>query len=225
MTGTIPGEEMLEVWDWRTAAPTGVSIGRSRAHREGIPHEGVHLWIIRGNRSALPEILFQERASHKAQYPDCLDITVGGHVPFGVKEGKIQKEAWEEIGISPLESELTCLGLYRYEESNNVLFHREFQRVYLLRRDDGLETYRFVDGEVSGIYAVPLDYVVRLLGADESRVIDGYNGNEMVLREVSRRDFHPLLFAPSMREYMATVISASRELFETGAVRSLMPAP
>jgi isopentenyldiphosphate isomerase len=185
----------------------------------------VHLWIIRGIGPSLPEILFQERASHKAQYPDCLDITVGGHVPFGVKEGKIQKEAVEEIGICPLESELTYLGLYRYEERNSVLFHREFQRVYLLRRDAGLDTYRFVDGEVTGIYAVPLEYVVRLLGADEPRVIDGYNGKEMVSREVSRSDFHPLLFEPSMREYMATVISATRELFETGAVRSRMPAP
>ena len=94
------GNEMLEEWDWEAARPTGRAVRRRDAHRDGIPHEGVHLWVVR-TAGGLPEVLFQRRAHGKEMYPDCLDITVGGHVPFGVHENKIQKESMEEIGLNP----------------------------------------------------------------------------------------------------------------------------
>lgn len=218
------GEEMLEAWDWNLALPTGEAVPRKKAHREGIPHEGVHLWVIRISEGR-PEILFQHRASLKDTYPDCLDITVGGHVPFQKEENKIQKEAFEEIGISPPEEELMDLGYYRYEEINEVMFHREFQRVYLCRDDRPLDGYRFNDGEVDGIYGVPLEDLARLLNGDHVFSIEGFDGKRMLRREVSRRDFHPLLFSPSMEIYMEVVLGAVKELVENGSVSARMPSP
>lgn len=202
--------EILEVWDWETAKPTGRPVRRDLSHREGIPHEGVHLWVIRTSGPEI-EVLFQHRAPHKKMHPDCLDITVGGHVPFGLTERKIHKEAMEEIGIIPDDDHMVDLGYFRYEEIDHELIHREFQHVYLLLDNRPLKKYSFTDGEVIGIYAVPLKKLDRLLREDRSFVITGYNGTHVVSKEVSRRDFHPLLFSPIMKDYMQVVLQAGRE--------------
>lgn len=217
------GNEMLEEWDWETARPTGRSVARGEAHRRGIPHEGVHLWVVR--LGGEPEVLFQRRAHIKEMYPDCLDITVGGHVPFGVHENKIQKEAMEEIGVAPSDSELIDLGYFRYEEVDGELFHREFQRVYLFADTRSLDGYHFNDGEVDGIYAVKLSDLERMMRGDHQFRVDGFDGRRIVSLLADRNAFHPLLFSPSMTGYMRIVIQAVKQLNTDGCVRVMMPAP
>lgn len=225
MAGKIaPGDELIEEWDWETARPSGRAVSRKNAHREGIAHEGVHLWVVRV-KAGRTEILFQNRAADKELYPAVLDITVGGHVLFGHTVDKIQKEAVEEIGIRPSDKDLVDLGYFRYEERSEGLFHREFQRVYLLADGRDLSEYRFNDGEVDGIYAVPLRELELLMRADRSFEIEGFDGIRSVKRIVGRADFHPLLFAPSMERYMEVVLRAVHELIERGEVSARMPSP
>lgn len=209
-------EEMLEAWDWEKAAPTGKPVARSIAHKQGIAHEGVHLWVVRTQPQK--EILFQMRAAHKDMYPNYLDITVGGHVPFGLSGNKIQKEAYEEIGITFDETQLIDLGYYRYEEINDILFHREFQRVYLLLSNSPLSSYSFNDNEVSSICAVPLDYCKDLFIKDYPVTVEAFNGTKIFTTTISKKDFHPLLFAPSMTHYMDILFQAIDELFTKGEV-------
>jgi len=209
-------EEILEEWNWEQGVPTGKPVARSIAHKQGIAHEGVHLWVVRTQPQK--EILFQMRASHKDMYPDYLDITVGGHVPFGLTSNKIQKEAYEEIGITFDEKQLIDLGYYRYEEINDLLFHREFQRVYLLLSNNPLSSYSFNDNEVSSIYAVPLDYCKNLFIKDYSVTVESFNGTNTIVTTISKKDFHPLLFAPSMERYMEILFQAIDELFTKGTV-------
>ncbi|MCP4137262.1 MAG: NUDIX domain-containing protein [bacterium] len=210
-------EEMLEIWDWDTARPTGKAVSRSTAHLQGIAHEAVHLWIIRTSGDE-PEILVQHRAPHKDMFPDCLDITVGGHVPFGLVENKLRKEAFEEVGISPDDDELSDLGFFRYEEIHGKIFHREFQHVYLQINNMPLDEYRFTDGEVIGIYAVPLKKLEELLKKETTFEIKGFNGKKLMEKTVSRKDFHPLLLSPIMGEYLDTLIRAIKELIDRGSV-------
>ncbi len=215
-------EEMLEIWDWETGVPTGGAVPRSRAHLEGIPHEGVHLWVIRSGENG-GEVLFQKRAGFKESYPGCLDITVGGHVPYGLEEEKIQKEAEEEIGIRPEMSQLIDLGFFRYEEHEEKgRFHREFQHVYLYRYDERLESYRFNDGEVEAICAVPLEKLKTLMKDDISFRVEVFIGASITHQNVSRKDFHPLLFADSMKDYMRVVLMAAEELLRRGSVTTRM---
>jgi isopentenyldiphosphate isomerase len=218
------GTELLEEWDWDTARPTGRSVLRGFAHKNGIAHEGVHLWVLRFSGKE-PEVLFQKRAHNKEMYPGYLDITVGGHVTFGISEEKIQKEAREEIGIEFDERNLVDLGYFRYEEIDDAIFHREFQRVYLLVDERPLVEYRFNDGEVEGIVAVRLNDLHRLMEEDCSFEIEGFDGKTVSMEMVSRKDFHPLLFAPSMVEYMKVLLGAIGELFHTGRVIAKMPLP
>ena len=214
--------ELLEAWDWETGRPTGARIERDRAHREGIPHESVHLWIVR-NVQENPEILFQHRAPHKELYPDCLDITAAGHVPYGFRGNKILKEADEEIGISPDDSDLIDLGWYRYEERNNRFHHRELQHVFMLRDDRPLDRYHFKDKEVCGIYAVTIKGLGEILAGNISIPARGFNGRECIQKSVSRRDFHSQLFDPSMEQYMEMVLKAAHELATKGRITTFMP--
>jgi len=200
-------EEFLEEWSWEEAKPLGRPVARSYAHKHGIPHEGVHLWVI-NIVDGIPMVLFQHRAHWKDMYPDCLDITVGGHVPFGLGEEKIQKEAREEIGITPSDDDLIDLGYFRYEERDEIIFHREFQHVYLYEDRRALDRYVFYDKEVEGIFSVQLDMLKELLQRDFEFCIKGYNGKEILHRNVRRQDFHPLLFSPVMEQYMEILIQA-----------------
>lgn len=216
--------ELLEIWDWEHKVPTGRSVTRDSAHEYGIPHEGVHLWILRRDKKG-PHILLQQRSYQKQKYPGYLDITVGGHVPFGLRDNKIQKEAFEEIGVNPMEPALHDLGYFRYEAMEEGRIHREFQRVYLLTDDRPLDQYRFNDGEVMGIYAVPLHLLEELLEKDLELRIPGYNGVKLVDRPVTRKDFHPLFFDRAMKEYMAILFSAIHELVDGKTISSHMPLP
>ncbi len=221
----INNKELLEAWDWETGKPAGVSITRGESYRTGTPHEGVHLWIGR-NTGEDVEILFQHRAKDKALYPDCLDITVGGHVPFGEDKdnrSKIGKEAMEEIGILLDDVELVDLGYCRFEEKTEDYHHREFQHVYILADQRPLDAYCFNDGEVIGLYAVPSLFVEMLMMEDNFRIVDGFNGQTIIKKFLSRKDFHPMLFNGRMRVYMSIVIRAIRELVKTGKVTVKMP--
>ncbi len=224
--------EFIEEWDWTAAVPTGKAVSRSIAHKQGIPHEGVHLWIVRAQPDI--ELLFQRRAKDKELYPDCLDITVGGHVPFGINEQKIQKESYEEIGISPSDEELIDLGYYRYEEKTGSMHHREFQHVFMLLDNSRLDRYKFMDGEVIGIYAVKLDDLAALLKRDIKFSVEVYEPDntanslpcyyaKIFKKDVSRKDFHPLLFTRPMKEYMKIIIQASMEIASGKPISIRMP--
>ncbi len=214
--------ELLEVWDWETGLPTGDSVPRDIAHRDGIPHEAVHLWILR-NVHLAPELLFQLRAPHKENYPGCLDITVGGHVPYGFAGNKIIKETREEVGIIPDEKDLTDLGWYRYEEHTGSLFQREMQHVFILRDDRDLFQYRFSEGEVTGIFAVGLGDLKNILRSDATIEVLGFNGKEPVRKKITRSDFHPQLFHSSMAPYMRVITGAAEELAAGVTVATKMP--
>jgi len=218
----LNNKELLEAWDWESGSPTGVSITRGESYRTGTPHEGVHLWIARDAGYDV-EILFQHRAKNKALYPDCLDITVGGHVTFGQEKGKIQKEAMEEIGIYLDESMLTDIGYCRFEDKTDDYHHREFQHVYLLADQRSLDSYSFNDGEVIGLYAVPSLFLESILKKDSSLTVEGYDGRTKIKRSVSRKDFHPMLFDERMKLYLTIVISGIRELVRTGKTSVTMP--
>ncbi|OHD66053.1 MAG: hypothetical protein A2176_09850 [Spirochaetes bacterium RBG_13_51_14] len=214
--------EILEVWDWENGLPTGDPVARDIAHRDGTPHESVHLWIVRNIRTET-QLLFQHRAAHKEYYPDCLDITVGGHVPYGFGGNKVLKETYEEIGIIPDEKNLIDLGWYRYEEKNDRHFQRELQHVFLLEDNRDLDRYHFKDGEVSGLYAVRLDDLRRIIAGDVRIEVSVFTGKETIRKTIARKDFHPQLFDSSMYIYMRVVLRAAEELSAAGRVTTTMP--
>lgn len=205
--------EYLEIWNWDTGEPTGEIVERSESHRSGIPHEGVHLWIYR-MKGKHAELILQRRAINKDLYPGYLDISVGGHVPFGHDEGKIQKEAREELGIEINDADLSFLGRYRYEEKvpEINLFHREFQSVYIARIDEPLSFYKFNDGEVDGVCSIRLKLFADIIRGDrKSHKVEFFDGDKIYQKDVDYTVFHPLFFTNPMKIYLEVVLGAVQD--------------
>ena len=71
--------EILDVVD-ETGAPTGETVERAEAHREGVRHRTAHVWIAR-NRNGRIQLLLQKRCMQKDSFPGCYDISSAGHIP------------------------------------------------------------------------------------------------------------------------------------------------
>jgi isopentenyldiphosphate isomerase len=196
-------DERVEAWDWATGKPAGRAVSRAEAHRTGIPHEGVHLWII-SMIDGTAHMLLQRRAPGKEFYPGYLDITVGGHVVFGQKENKLSKEAEEELGIIPSEKDIIDLGFFRYEETipEFSLIHREFQHIWLLFDNRPLDAYHFNDGEVDALAAISYPAFRDIITGGNRCGGYLYDGVSIDKREFIRDEFHPLFFTAPMTGYL-----------------------
>lgn len=157
--------------------PAGYSRTRDEAHRLGLWHRTIHVWLIdHGGRT-----LLQKRSSQKENFPGCWDISCAGHIASGESSlSAALRELREELGLN-LDAKL--LQLSGETKSENVLHNgdyidREYHDIYIARvRDLPLSELRFADGEV-----------------DDARWIDG-NRLEQELRS------QPGLFAPHSEEY------------------------
>ena len=72
-------------------------VEKSEAHKRGLWHRVVHIWILNSNR----QLLIQKRSKQKSFYPNVWDVSVGGHV--GAGENAVDaslREVFEEIGVS-----------------------------------------------------------------------------------------------------------------------------
>ena len=111
----------------------------------------------------------------------------------------------------------------RFEERTDFYHHREFQHVYLLADQRPLDSYKFNDGEVIGLYAVPSRFLESLMSVDSSLSVEGFDGIKIIRKNLTRKDFHPMIFDERMKLYMTIVIQCVRELVLTGKINLLMP--
>ncbi len=121
------------------------------------------------------------------------------------------------------ELSLVDIGYSRFEEKTDFYHHREFQHVYLLADQRPLDSYKFNDGEVIGLYAVPSRFLESLMEVDSSLSVEGFDGINILRKNLSRKDFHPMIFDERMKLYMTIVIQGVRELVLTGRINLLMP--
>jgi isopentenyldiphosphate isomerase len=93
------------------------SISRAEAHRRGLLHREIHVWMFDKDLN----IIFQKRGLHKAS-AGLLDATVGGHVDHGEDylESAI-REAKEETNIKINPSDLLLLKKIRGKDLSQGL--------------------------------------------------------------------------------------------------------
>ena len=115
--------------------PTGETVSRELAHRDGIPHRTTHVWVVRGDGSGGHQILLQKRSRDKDSFPGLYDTSSAGHIPAGDEPAaSALRELQEELGITATEDQLAYAGRIRirYEK----VFHgRPF------RDDEVIEVY------------------------------------------------------------------------------------
>ena len=84
------------------------SISRGEAHeKRGIFYRTIYVLVKNNNE----QVLVQKRSSTKDLYPDCWDLSVGGHVNFGQNYVETAaREVGEELGLEVSEADLIPKG-------------------------------------------------------------------------------------------------------------------
>ncbi len=154
--------EIFDVCDEK-GRPTGQTVSREQAHREGILHRTAHVWVLQKKQGRY-EVLLQKRSPEKDSFPGMYDTSSAGHIPAGSEplESAI-RELYEELGIDAAPSDLKFAGTFRirYErEFHGKIFRdNEFSSVYVYTKDVDIDRLRLQESEVSEVRWFPLSEV------------------------------------------------------------------
>lgn len=135
---------------------SGKSILKSEAHKNGVFHPSVHVWICNNNR----EILIQKRVANKSTFPNLWDISVAGHISFGENPlDTAVRETEEEIGINVLPEKLTSVGTFEHKATHpNGIIDHELHYIYVCKIDFHPGDLIPQETEVAELKLIPFDH-------------------------------------------------------------------
>lgn len=145
-------EEWVDIWT-PAGTPSGQKALKAEAHRQGLFHPTVHIWIVNSSQ----EVLLQLRHPLKETYPSLWDISVAGHLLAGEDPtiGAL-REIEEEIGLQVTSETLTLIGLRKSEIHHPSFTDREFHHIYLLKGDFTNVEFQLQPSEVADITWIPV---------------------------------------------------------------------
>lgn len=132
--------ELFDICD-ENGIPTGKTVERSRAHREGIRHRTAHIWVIR-TVEGRGQVLLQKRSQNKDSFPGQYDTSSAGHIQAGDEPlASAQRELLEELGIEASEDQLIFIGNFRnqYEEEFHGSIFKDNEVSFVYVYDDPVE--------------------------------------------------------------------------------------
>ncbi len=137
--------ELLDIVD-ENGIPTGETVEREVAHRNGVPHRTSHVWIVRKKAERI-EILLQKRCANKDSFPGCYDISSAGHIPTGMGfVDSALRELKEELGVDAIPEELIDCGtkhlIIKTQFREMPYEDNQISKVFLLWKD--MEIREFV---------------------------------------------------------------------------------
>lgn len=177
---------------------TGERIARDEAHRTGVWHGAFHCLIIY-QRAGRGYALFQRRSSKKTIAPGMFDVSVGGHYAAGEgPETAGPRELAEELGLSVSYESLVPVGrrIFVYCFTPGIR-EQEFQDVFLLPRDIGLDALSLQEEEVDGVLEMDLEQGIELFSGVRSAATGRLRGTgcDSGIATVVAADFVPCLDA------------------------------
>ena len=164
--------EYLDIVD-ENGVPTGETVSRADAHRDGIRHRTAHVWIVRKSGKGF-DILLQKRSMAKESFPGLYDTSSAGHIPAGEEPlPSALRELKEELGIDAAPEMLRYAGTFRirYEkEFHGRLFRdNEVTSVYVYEAPVDAETLTLQKSEVDEVRWFDLETVWREIRTDRHR--------------------------------------------------------
>lgn len=182
-------------------------IEKGQAHREGLLHRAVHLWIVHAPDGEKPALLLQLRGRDKSLMPNRYDVSAAGHLLAGESYlcGAL-RECGEELGFTPDAHALCPLGKRVELFEDATLKNFELCTCYLLRDDRMLADYPIGYPEVAGLCLAPLQDLAQMLsGACETTKVTGlfYDENGVMVRET--REITCADFVPRVDAYMEKI--------------------
>jgi len=146
-------DELIDVLD-AEGNYTGKSVMKSEAHKKGIFHPSIHVWLYTKNG----EILIQQRAKNKDTHPGLWDVSVAGHIGAGedATESAI-REVQEEIGLAITKKDLHKIGIFKYSHQHrHVLLDCEFHHTFLCELKVPLATLELQESEVADLNLISM---------------------------------------------------------------------
>ena len=152
-----------------TGMPTGRTVSRDEAHREGILHRTAHVWIVRRVEERY-QVLLQKRSMEKESFPGYFDTSSAGHIPAGTEPlPSALRELKEELGIDAAPEDLAYAGQFRIrygKEFHGRLFRdNEVTWVYVYAKPVDADSLTLQESEVDEVRWFDLEEV-----RDEIRV-------------------------------------------------------
>lgn len=147
-------DELVDIWD-EDGKATRRTLWKSEAHRLGLFHPTVHVWLYTADR----KILFQQRGRHKKTFPLLWDVSVAGHVGAGeiIMEAAL-REVKEEIGLSISEHDLQNIGIFKSVHKHAPDFvDAEFNHSFLCELKKPLEALQKEDDEVEALDLISIN--------------------------------------------------------------------
>ena len=146
--------EYFDICD-ENGMPTGETISREDAHRDGIRHRTAHVWVVR-QVNGRTQILMQKRSEDKDSFPGMYDTSSAGHIPAGDEPvDSALRELEEELGIKAAGEQLNYAGSFsnQYEkEFHGKLFRdNEVTRVYVYREPVNIDDLHIQESELSEV--------------------------------------------------------------------------
>ena len=154
--------ELFDIVD-ENGLPTGKTVPRDIAHRDGILHRTAHVWIVRPTMKGY-DILLQKRSLKKDSFPGFYDTSSAGHIPAGEEPlSSALRELNEELGIAAKAEQLHFAGIFRiqYKEMfhGHVFRDNELAHVYIYCERVELNSLTLQEAEVSEVRWFNLDDV------------------------------------------------------------------
>jgi len=164
--------ELLDICN-EQGIPTGETVDRDIAHRDGIIHRTAHVWVVR-KRDDGYDILLQKRSMEKESFPGLYDTSSAGHIPAGAEPlQSALRELKEELGIDADGLKLSFAGTFRIQYEKK--FHgKEFRdnevtSVYVYQEPVDIEKLTLQKSEVDEVRWFDLDEVWEEIKTDRRR--------------------------------------------------------
>ncbi|KZS41475.1 hypothetical protein AWE51_20900 [Aquimarina aggregata] len=180
-------DEMIDILNDK-GIPTGEARLKSEAHRLGLYHASVHIWIY----TKEGKILLQKRSYNKDTYPNLWDVSVAGHIEAGESpENSAIREIKEEIGIYISNNNLEYIGIYLAEKKPKPnLYDNEFHHIYLLALHLPIHKFTLQSEEVAQVDYIDINiFKDKIMSSTESLNYVPHDPAyfELVLDEISNR--------------------------------------
>ena len=142
-------EEIIDILNENDGSKTGQTILKSEAHKNGIFHDTIHLFIINKDKN---KVLLQKRCEDKKLFPNLWDASVGGHVSSGEKPiESLKREMQEELGLNIEEYEVIYINRLKESLEDNNIKCNEYVSLYIIYYDIDLNNLKLQKEEVSKV--------------------------------------------------------------------------
>ena len=147
-------DELLDILD-EHGNPTGTTALKSKAHKLGLFHATIHVWLYTKDE----KILLQKRAATKKVFPNLWDISVAGHIGAGeeILDAAI-REVQEEIQLQLHKEDLIKIGIRKHQvKHDNGIQDNEFHHVFIAELKEDIKNLKAQEEEVAELQLFDLD--------------------------------------------------------------------